>query len=85
MSKTHHHGKWGRESREQRARKSHPRIFWAGSRRVGEAPSWHIRLEDIRPARRADTILAHNIVRGADPEGLMWGQSPNRKPHTYYW
>jgi hypothetical protein len=24
-------------------------------------------------------------VRGADPEGLMWGQSPNRKPHTYYW
>jgi hypothetical protein len=42
VSRTHHHGKWGRQSRDRRACKSHHRIFWAGSRRVGEAPGWHV-------------------------------------------
>lgn len=86
VSRSHHHSQtWGTRSRGVRARNRHPRIFWAGSRRVGEAPAWHLRLCDIRPARRADRVLERAVLSGLDPDAVVWSQSPNRAPHTYYW
>lgn len=86
MSRTYHHNdSWGRRSRGLRSHARRPRIFWAGSRRVGEAPGWHVRLHDIRPARRADHMLELAVLVGLDPDAIIWCQSPNRAPHTYYW
>lgn len=57
--------------------------FPHGSRN-GEAPGhWNI-LFHSRPRRRRDDGAAKLVLRGADPDVLLWDLG-NRKPHRYYW
>lgn len=37
----------------------------------------------IIPARRRDARACHQVLRGADPDGLVFELA--RKPHRYFW
>ena len=54
------------------------------SSRKGESPAhWNI-LFHSRPRRRRDDNSARLVLRGADPDALLWDPG-NRRPHVWYW
>jgi hypothetical protein len=90
MSRTHHHSlHHGRDHRFASTTEGACRAdrgYGFSRRGVGEAPGWHVRLYDTKPARHADATIAHEIVKGTiDPDGIAWAGSANRAPHSYYW
>lgn len=46
-------------------------------------PAWHDILFHRRPHRRATKEVEGKLLRGADPDDLVWPVS--KKPHVYYW
>ena len=46
-------------------------------------PRWHDKLLHTRPLRRAERKRERELLKGNDPENLVWPTS--RKPHRYYW
>jgi hypothetical protein len=46
-------------------------------------PRYWDKIFHIRPARRKNRQLEHSILRGADPDNMVWPD--DRKPHIYYW
>lgn len=60
-----------------RAGENAPRVNY------GKNPGWWNNLYTTRRRRADDRALAHAIVRGADPEGLLW--LPSKQPNEYYW
>ena len=83
MSRTHHHSeKWGPKHRWFEGRKD---TAGFGSRRVGEAPGWHVHMFDTVPARGSDVLNTRKLViepEAADEALFSLGR---RKPHKYYW
>ena len=58
------------------------------SRSVGAFPNgtpahWNIVFHS-RPRRRRDHASLVKVVRGLDPENLIWDLG-NSRPHKYYW
>lgn len=50
---------------------------------LGNWPRAHDVLHHSRPTRRQVRTLERKVLRGADPDGLVWPDG--RKPHVYYW
>jgi hypothetical protein len=46
-------------------------------------PSSHNILFHSRPRRREEKHCEHQILRGTDPEDILWPTS--KRPHKYYW
>lgn len=46
-------------------------------------PGWWNRLTTTRRRRIDDRQLLNSILRGADPEGIVW--MPDKRPSEYYW
>lgn len=44
---------------------------------------WDI-LRHRRPRRRRNRLLEHKVLRGADPDDMVWPLG-NTRPHSYYW
>ena len=84
MARTHHHSrKWGSRHRwaDRLDRAGH-----SGCRDAGEAPSWHVRLHDERPGRRADGMTMLRLMKAElDPDAVCFIRGRGRKPHTWYW
>ena len=53
-------------------------VFWLQS-----WPRWHDKLFHTRPTRRKTKSMEQALLKGADPEGIVWPDG--RKPHVYYW
>ncbi|MFB2531942.1 hypothetical protein ACEYYA_07235 [Paracoccus sp. p3-h83] len=58
------------------------------SRRTARFPDgspafWNI-LYHSRPRRRRTAAALARLLRGADPDGMVWDLG-NRKPHLYFW
>lgn len=58
------------------------------SRSTGAFPNgtpahWNI-LHHSRPRRRRTAQLATKLLKGTEPDDLVWDLG-NRKPHIYYW
>jgi len=47
-------------------------------------PKWWRKLHMTRPRRRANASCCMQIMKGNDPEGMVFPLG-NRKPHVYYW
>jgi len=47
-------------------------------------PGWWVRQFMNRPRRHLNHDLCRKVLRGDDPEGLVWPPG-NRKPHRYFW
>lgn len=39
---------------------------------------------NTRPKRRENRVLEKKIIKGSDPDELVW-RLGNHKPHNYYW
>ena len=50
---------------------------------LGNWPRYHDITCHTRPTRRKSNALAFGILKGADPDDLVW--TDGRKPHHYYW
>ena len=46
-------------------------------------PAWHLLLFDTRPKRRRDKKRLKSVMKGSDPDGIVWDLG-NRKPHKYW-
>ncbi len=46
-------------------------------------PRSHDKLYHTRPRRRSERKQERELLKGSDPDGLVWPLS--RKPHEYYW
>ncbi len=53
--------------------------FW-----LSHTPKWWVKLYMTRPKRRQNTAVCRAIVKGADPDEMIYPLG-NRKPHRYYW
>ena len=51
---------------------------------IKEAPAYWNILNHSRPRRRRDAERLAKLMRGADPDDLVWDLG-NHKPHVYYW
>ena len=47
-------------------------------------PSWWTRMTYHTPHRQYTRRRIHQIMRGADPDGITFWPG-NNKPHEYYW
>jgi hypothetical protein len=47
-------------------------------------PSWWTRMTYHVPRRQDTRRMIHQIMRGADPDGITFWPG-NNKPHEYYW
>lgn len=47
-------------------------------------PKWWVKMYMTRPKRRQNKAVCTAIIRGADPDDLVYPLG-NRKPHLYYW
>lgn len=47
-------------------------------------PKWWRKLHMSRPRRRENRRLCQLVMKGADPEALIFPLG-NNKPHVYYW
>lgn len=57
---------------------------YRGPRFPSGTPKWWRRLYMTRPRRHANAACCARIVKGADPDGVIFPLG-NRKPHVYYW
>lgn len=46
-------------------------------------PSWWNIVFHTRPRRHKTRMMEHEVVKGCDPDGLLW--PVEKKPHSYYW
>ena len=46
-------------------------------------PRWYDKLHHTRPLRRAGKRMERDLLKGDDPDNLVWPLS--RKPHHYFW
>jgi hypothetical protein len=68
--------------KKPRTKSTSQRQLCGGSRK-GEAPShWNI-IFHSRPKRRRTQAACLKVVKGIDPDGIIW-ELGNRKPHVYY-
>ena len=67
----------GRIRRKYTTRSTHF-VHWSN------APSAWVNAYMNRPKRRSNKRLCERILRGADPDGVVFPVG-NRKPHVYYW
>lgn len=51
---------------------------------IGSSPGWWNAMEHIRPKRREAAAMERAILRGSDPDDLMWPVGSN-KPHSYWY
>ncbi len=58
---------------------SHP-AYWCWFRNY---PRCHDKTYHTRPTRRKARMLERQVLRGEDPDNMVWPDG--RKPHTYYW
>lgn len=56
---------------------------WDGIHWLGNWPRWWDKMHHTRPARREGRSLETKILRGHDPDDMVWPDG--RKPHSYYW
>ena len=61
----------------------HDHTTWAAMYWLGNWPRVHDVLHHSRPTRRRVHALERKVLRGADPDDLVWPDG--RKPHVYYW
>lgn len=54
------------------------RKHWTGS-----YPRWWDKVFHIRPTRAATRMVEISVMKGEDPEQLVWPHP--KKPHSYYW
>ncbi len=47
-------------------------------------PRWWRKLHMTRPRRRDNIHICHLVLKGHDPDGLVFPLG-NHKPHIYYW
>ncbi|WP_295679509.1 hypothetical protein [uncultured Nevskia sp.] len=47
-------------------------------------PGYWVRLHMNRPRRHENRHMCWQVMRGRDPDGLIWPLG-SRKPHVYYW
>ncbi len=57
----------------------HLRYSW-----LGNWPRWWDIVFHTRPKRRENRALEQKIMKGYDPDELVW-PAGNHKRHTYYW
>ena len=60
-----------------------PKIWHSMKRLVMNEPGWWTHVTVIQPARIEAHRLEHHILRGYDPDSLVWPDC--KKPHDYYW
>lgn len=48
-----------------------------------KSPGWWYRLTSTRPRRMADRTNAVRVLRGADPDGIIWRL--HNKPQIYFY
>jgi len=60
-----------------------PNIWHSMQRLVMNEPGWWTHATVIQPARIKTHRLEHGIVRGSDPDVLLWPDC--KRPHDYYW
>ncbi len=51
---------------------------------LDECPKHWRKLYMTKPCRRKNSFLCGQVLRGCDPENIVWPLG-NRKPHIYYW
>lgn len=82
MARTFHHS----HKHGPRHRWNQGSGYMGGGMRRGEAPSWHVRLHDTRPQRRADTMTLHRMrLAPSDADSVAWAYTGTKRPHKYYW
>ena len=69
-------------------KRKRPRIGAPVERRHCQFPrgipaGWNI-MYHVRPRRRVEVRLCHEVVMGADPDALLWPLG-NHKPTEYFW
>lgn len=52
------------------------RFYWRN-------PSWWNRIYTTKKRRADDRINQFNILRGSDPDSIVW--MPDRKPDSWFW
>lgn len=62
-----------------RLKRHYRRPAWSGS-----TPGWWVRTTMNRPRRRLNRHLCGLVVKGREPDALLWPVG-GRKPHVYYW
>lgn len=60
-----------------------PKIWQSMGRLVMLEPGWWTHATVIQPARTETHRLEHRVLRGCDPDLLLWPDC--KKPHDYYW
>ena len=60
-----------------------PKIWQPLSDSVMNEPGWWVHERVIVPARTKTRHLEHEVVRGRDPDMLLWPDC--KRPHDYYW
>jgi hypothetical protein len=51
---------------------------------LSHTPRWWVKLFMTRPKRRENKSACVSILKGEDPDGVVFPLG-NRKPHKYYW
>ncbi|WP_293397626.1 hypothetical protein [Phenylobacterium sp. RIFCSPHIGHO2_01_FULL_69_31] len=65
-------------------KRGYPHTVWrTAPQRLTITPSGWNTLHHSRPRRRRNTILAHAIKTGRDPDEIVW--PTEKRPHRYYW
>ena len=50
---------------------------------IGSIPGAFNLIEHIKPKRRETKRLEHAVIRGMDPDGVVWPVA--KKPHSYWY
>jgi hypothetical protein len=51
---------------------------------LGHTPGWWVKLYMSRPRRRQNKRCCMAVLKGKDPDGLVFPLG-NHRPHEYYW
>jgi hypothetical protein len=60
-----------------------PKMWQPLSRLVMNEPGWWVHEKVIEPARTETRRNERAILRGRDPESVLWPDC--KRPHEYYW
>jgi hypothetical protein len=60
-----------------------PKIWQPLCRFVMNEPGWWVHERVVVPARTKTRRLEHEVMRGRDPDMLIWPDC--KRPHDYYW
>lgn len=60
-----------------------PDNYPAGASYVSKSPGWWNNLCTTKRRRMNDSEQRHHVLRGKDPDGLLW--LPDKRPQVYYY